>query len=275
MRKSATSDTRLLFDRFERLNTKLLGKVKEDQLLRDRARERWFVEMEIIADCAHGTVQAARQRQFCPQLFKELTSLLEEVYFLFRESHSDLKKLLEFREEMISDCTVEMEKCALDLKDIVESTLDSERSKCHAIADQAEVIGNLEDKVAGLEATMRSLEMRVSQLSAEKDSLEKENLRMRKTVDQQDYELDKLQEELSVIPKLQCKLAAAQESLLCCEDQNSRLCALKRELEEKNCRLVTQNHDLAKEADIEHAEVRRLRQREEEFRTKIDAVNVS
>lgn len=272
MRKSLTGDASQTVDRFQRLSTKLLGKLKEDQLTRERARERWFAEMEIITDCVSATLTAAKQRPHCAQLYCEMTSLLEEIYFLFRDSHSDLKKMFEFKDEAVSNCTIDLEKLALDLRDLVEASLEGERLKAHAIADQSEYIVSLEGKNHDLEVTLRSLEKKITQTTSEKEVLEKENYRLRKVTDQQMYDIEKLHDEVSFIPKLECKLANLHESLLCTEDQRNKLSSIRRDLEVEQGKLLAQNNDLAAEADREHAEVRRLRSREEDNRVKLLAV---
>lgn len=272
--QSAAMDTRATVERLERLTTRLLFKAREDQLIRERVRERWYCEMAIVMDCATAALKTCRPRPSCPLACGELATLLDDTCLLFREGRADLERMLCCKDETVSAATFELEKCALDLRDVVEAVMEEEQLRSASFAELKQRVTSLERENRDLEADLRSLEQRTGELALDREGLTDELDVLKDQNYLKQKELARLRDEASRTNALEEKLSIVQDSLREMEMQNVRLSSIRRELDEENKRLVDQNNMLAREADQEHSEVRRLRARDEDQSARIITVDV-
>lgn len=228
--------------------------------------------MEILVDCIQGLWSEGKPKIHCPHLSIEMAALLEEIMYLFRDNHSDLRKIFEFREDEISTCVVDMEKCTLDLREIIESCLSDEESRLESIKSHTNQILELKTRNSDLQNSLSSLQTQLSSAHNQIKVLDRENRELIKDVDQQKYEIDRLYQDLSEIPKLQSRLDNLKKELTDSDYRLGDTIRVSRELEADHDSLMRHNQELVRQADEEHQEVRRLQTLEEDAKQRIKAV---
>lgn len=246
-----TVSPRHLVEEFSALNTRSMGRLKEDQTVRERARDRWFVEMRIVTDCIRTLLQRSRGHYGGVELTKEMTNLLTEVMYLFDDNYADLTELFEFRGDMLSAMLLGMDKCVLDLRDIAEVALNEE----HDAKKQLDLLHSellrvreelsekqqlLDNQSFRMNSELSRLEALVADIEAENDQLHRDNRKFSSDVSQLEKQVRKYYSQEDYIRSLEDKVDAA-------EKQNEDLIQINSELQKDKHALLDDNRHLVEE----------------------------
>ena len=203
-----------------------------------------------------------------------MAALLEEIMYLFTESHSDLKKVFEFKEVEITTCVVDMEKCTLDMREIMENCLNDEEDRLATFKSQADQISELRQKNIEQKDHLSNIQKQLSSAHKELDCLDSENKQLLKDSNQKAYEIDRLYQDLSEIPKLQCKLETLRKQLADSDHRIEDTIRVSREAEADRESLMDHNHELIRQAEKDSNEIHRLQALDEDSHHKIRTVNL-
>lgn len=261
-----TASPRHYAEEFASLNTRCLSRLRDDQLMRDRVRDRWYGEMNIVADCIRTLLKRSKHNYGGHDLKKEMTNLLSEVLYLFDDSFADLTEIFEFRNDMVMDMMIEMDRCVMDLREVAEAALnhqyDGEKRLEKLESDNIRFRDEIRDKDIIIESEIsnhndeiRNIDSIMKRIQNENIDLRNENKRLvidstnlgRKLKNfeaQEDY-VNNLEIKYEQIQKENAKLSHDKEGL---ERENVDLFRLKRNLESENQHLIKETSTFKEKA---------------------------
>jgi DNA repair exonuclease SbcCD ATPase subunit len=214
--------TPIVFNDFSRLTTKLLGRLREDAMVRERARETFLREMQILADAGrklkHRSHRGEHPHSGC---LADQAALLGHILTLFEDCYSDLQRVLDSREESVCKAVVEVESCAMDLKEIVEELMEMKGIRDEHVTrleiERREVTRELQDTRSELDlksqrmcSDLARLEDIAAALEQENDKLLRDNGRLSEETRRLEREVDRLCTELERKDEALAKLHGAQ-----------------------------------------------------------------